>query len=158
MSILNYEKVSYLCSGILYWGGSGIFYSGNRSQPILVYIDGIDAILEYEIDFDYCKFNCEKPPYIDINIFVDEIYFVQLYYIYCNADACTFWLEGLGNSSTISILQIFEPNGSVARCECPILIKGVLSNFNYKSFTLQFISVNNYVYQNHTLESFAINM
>ncbi|MHA1555715.1 MAG: hypothetical protein ACTSPM_02155 [Candidatus Heimdallarchaeota archaeon] len=127
-------------------------------QPILVNIYGIDATLEYEINFDYCKFNCHKLPYIDINIIRGEIHFVQLYDIYCNANASTFWLEGIGNSSIISILQIFEPNGSVARCICPILIKGVLSNFNYKSFTLQFISVNNYVYQNHTLKSFTINM
>lgn len=127
-------------------------------QSILIYFDGIDATMEYKINFKYCKFGCEESPYIDIQIKGDKIYFEQVYYIYCNANASTFWLNGLGNTSIISILQIFEPNGLVARCICPIFISGVLGNFNNESFTLEFISVNNYVHQNHTIESFIINM
>ncbi len=128
-------------------------------QPMVVPIDEIDATLEYEIDFDYTTtLGIDWPPYININIVGDKIYFKQLFYIYSNTDASTFWLDGLENSSIVSILQIFEPNGDVARCIKPILIKGILYNLNCKSFTLQFISVNNYVHQNHTLESFTINM
>ncbi|HUT79772.1 MAG TPA: hypothetical protein VMZ29_01110 [Candidatus Bathyarchaeia archaeon] len=113
---------------------------------------------DYNIDFDYCETGCEEPSSIEIEIINNKIYFVQIYRTYCNADDDIFWLECTRNSTTVSVQQIFEPNGLVARCICPILITGVLGNLGNYSFTLAFISVNRYVDQTHIIQTFTIDL
>ncbi|MFW9922208.1 MAG: hypothetical protein ACFFDW_02855 [Candidatus Thorarchaeota archaeon] len=116
----------------------------------------VEISMRYTVNFEYCKLHPGAQNHISINIIDGKIYFEQVLNIYCNAADDIFWLELTGNNSIIKILDVFEPNGVVARCICPIKISGVLGDFTDQSFTLEFILVNNYVYQNHTLDSFSI--
>ncbi|HUU78850.1 MAG TPA: hypothetical protein VMX55_10920 [candidate division Zixibacteria bacterium] len=118
----------------------------------------VNPTIEYEINFDYSCNDLDNEEYITIVINGSSIYFEQIFHIYANADADIFWLECSAPLGFVKIKEIFKPNGTVARGLKPILIKGVLKDLNYNSFTLQFISVNKYVNQIHTIDSFVINL
>ncbi|NHJ47347.1 MAG: hypothetical protein FK733_06110 [Asgard group archaeon] len=128
------------------------------NQRLKISCNDIKATLEYKIDFEYCKSDCEEPEYIDIQVIGKKVNIKQVLDIYCNAYANNFWLEGFANSSIIVIRLIFDPDGLVTQCDCPIKITGVLKNISIESFTLKFVLVNNYVYQNETLGIFPISL
>ena len=125
-------------------------------QPIIVHIDDIDATLEYEIDFDYRKLHPNQKPYININIVGKRIYFKQVYKVPLYTNSSTFRLGGSGNNSVIDILEIYEPIWGSCRTFMPILITGVLHDITQVTFTLQFVSIKDYVNETNIIESFSI--
>ena len=56
------------------------------------------------------------------------------------------------------IFGLLGPNGPVARCNCPILITGVLGNQENDTFTLTFIFENRYMNQTRIIQTFNIDL
>lgn len=108
---------------------------------------------QYSVNFNTCR--TENPQRLSIQKIGKYITFEQVLWIYCNAYSGNFELELSKDEQIIIIREIFNDT-IVARCICPIRIRGSIYNVTSDFTSIQFIMDNRYVDEVEIIKTFKI--